>query len=121
MNRLIPCVLALGIVSCSAPAETPTDAPMDPPQATVTSAPDNVLTDQERADGWVLLFDGQSFAGWRGLGRDDVPGAHWVVEDGTIRKMASGNVETAPDGPPLEGGDIMTVEAYENFELRFDW
>ena len=80
-----------------------------------------MLTDQERADGWVLLFDGQSFAGWRGLGRDDVPGAHWVVEDGTIRKMASGNVETAPDGPPLEGGDIMTVEAYENFELRFDW
>ena len=94
---------------------------MDPPQVPVTNGPDNVLTDQERADGWVLLFDGQSFAGWRGLGRDDVPSAHWVVEDGAIRKMASGDVETAPDGQPLEGGDIMTVEAYENFELRFDW
>jgi hypothetical protein len=26
----------------------------------------NVLTDQEKADGWILMFDGQTFTGWRG-------------------------------------------------------
>ena len=81
----------------------------------------NTLSEAELAEGWTLLFDGESFAGWRGLGRDSVPAAHWVVEDGAIRKLASGDVPTAADGQPLEGGDIMTVEAYENFELVLEW
>jgi len=70
---------------------------------------------------WEPLFDGKSFAGWRGMGREDVPASHWVVDHGSIRKVASGDVPTAADGQPLEGGDIMTVETYENFELSFEW
>ncbi|MGD2136527.1 MAG: DUF1080 domain-containing protein [Gemmatimonadales bacterium] len=70
---------------------------------------------------WVVLFDGESFAGWRGVGLDSVPAGHWVIEDGSIRKIASGAVPTAADGQPLEGGDIMTVETYRNFELVLEW
>lgn len=70
---------------------------------------------------WITLFDGESFAGWRGVGLDSVPTAHWSVEDGTIRKVASGSVPTAPDGQPLEGGDIMTVATYRDFELVLEW
>jgi hypothetical protein len=81
----------------------------------------NTLSETERAEGWKLLFDGESFVGWRGLGRDAIPEGHWVIEDGNIRKVASGNVPTAPDGQPLEGGDIISVEAYEDFELVLDW
>ena len=55
---------------------------------------------------WQPLFDGQTFAGWRGVGRDGIPAEHWVIEDGAIRKVASGAVPTAADGQPLEGGDI---------------
>jgi hypothetical protein len=73
------------------------------------------------AGGWKTLFDGETFAGWRGLGRDSVPGGHWVIEDGTIRKVASGAIPTAPDGQPLEGGDLMTLETYRDFELLFEW
>lgn len=80
-----------------------------------TNTPD---TDDAR---WVPLFDGVTFAGWRGVGMDSVPTAHWVVEDSTIRKVASGTVPTAPDGQPLEGGDIMTVATYRDFELAFEW
>lgn len=73
------------------------------------------------AEGWRNLFDGSSFEGWRGVGRDSIPSAHWVIEDGAIRKLASGAVPTAADGQPLEGGDIMTVDPYRNFELAFEW
>jgi len=81
----------------------------------------NTLTDAERADGWTLLFDGESFDGWTGLGRDAIPQEHWVIEDGTIRKMESDDVPTAEDGQPLEGGDIMTEATYRDFELQFEW
>jgi len=75
----------------------------------------------QEAEIWKVLFDGETFTGWRGLGRDSVPGGHWIIEDGSIRKVASGTVPTAPDGQPLEGGDLMTVESYRDFELVFEW
>jgi hypothetical protein len=52
---------------------------------------------------------------------DSVPEGHWIVEDGTIRKVASGAVPTAPDGQPLVGGDLMTQKTYGDFELVFEW
>ena len=74
-----------------------------------------------QAGEWASLFDGRSFAGWRGVGLDSIPAGHWIIEDGTIRKVASGAAPTAADGQPLEGGDIMTVDTYRNFELVFEW
>lgn len=105
--------LALVLAACAG------SRPAVPGEA--AGAPPNTLTEAERAAGWQLLFDGQTLAGWRGLGRDGVPEAHWRVEDGQIRKVASGDVPTAADGQPLEGGDLMTVEAFDDFELSFEW
>lgn len=79
---------------------------------------------QERqpvATEWITLFDGESLAGWRGVGLDSIPAGHWIVEDGSIRKVASGAVPTAADGQPLEGGDIMTLDTYRDFELVLEW
>ena len=70
---------------------------------------------------WTVLFDGESMDDWTGLGRDSIPSEHWRVEDGMIRKVASGQVPVAPDGQPLEGGDIMTKETYRDFEFEFEW
>lgn len=81
----------------------------------------NVLTAPERAAGWRLLFDGHTLAGWRGLGYDTVPTAHWIVVDGAIKKIASGNVPRVADGRPLNGGDLMTVDTYGDFELTWEW
>ena len=81
----------------------------------------NTLTAAEEAEGWKLLFDGHSFDGWRGLGRDTIPAEHWIVEDGNIRKVASGEVPTAADGQPLEGGDILTIDTFGDFELVLEW
>jgi hypothetical protein len=81
----------------------------------------NHLTAAERAAGWRLLFDGKTLAGWRGLGYDSVPTAHWRVTNGTIQKIASGDVPKMPDGQPANGGDLMTVDTFRNFELAFQW
>src|SRR2546425_4902899 len=79
------------------------------------------LTAAERAAGWRLLFDGRTLKGWRGLGYDTVPTAHWVVVDGAIKKIASGKVPRLPDGQPLNGGDLMTVDTFGDFELTWEW
>jgi len=81
----------------------------------------NTLTPAERTAGWRLLFDGRTLAGWRGLGYDTVPTSHWVVVDGAIKKIASGNVPRVADGRPLAGGDLMSVDSFADFELSFEW
>ena len=81
----------------------------------------NTLTKKEKRDGWELLFDGKTLNGWRGLGRDAVQPDHWKVENGMIRKVSNKEVPKQPDGKPVIGGDLMTVETFDDFELYFEW
>jgi 3-keto-disaccharide hydrolase len=81
----------------------------------------NTLSPAEKAAGWHLLFDGRTLAAWRGLGYDTVPTAHWVVVNASIKKIPSGDVPRVADGRPLMGGDLMTVDSFADFELRFEW
>ncbi|MEX0928097.1 MAG: DUF1080 domain-containing protein [Balneolales bacterium] len=80
------------------------------------AAAPNTLTEEEQNGGWRLLFDGETFSGWRGLNRESVPAGHWVIEDGAIRKVASADVPSGTDG-----GDILFDEPFGNFELSFEW
>lgn len=81
----------------------------------------NTLTTAQINDGWKLLFDGKTFKGWRSLGRKGVQNEHWTIQDGTIRKLNSGEVPSLSDGQPVEGGDLMTIDSFDNFELYFEW
>jgi hypothetical protein len=90
-------------------------------QATAGPRSPNTLSTAEVAAGWRLLFDGRSFAGWRGLGYDTVPTHHWRIAHGTIERLPSAEVTKPADGRPDTGGDLMTVETFQDFELVFDW
>ncbi len=81
----------------------------------------NELTAAERAAGWHLLFDGRTLSGWRGLNNPGIDTEHWTVENGAIKKVASGKVPVQKDGQPLEGGDLMTIDVFRDFELSWDW
>ena len=91
------------------------------PGPALTEALPNTLSESEIEEGWILLFDGESFDGWRGYRKDEVPAEHWKIEDGSIHKIASGDVPLMADGQPQAGGDIITLTKYENFELSFEW
>ena len=50
-------------------------------------APDNELTDAEKAEGWVLLFNGRDVRGWKN--NNDKP-VRAKVENGTVNPHGSG-------------------------------
>jgi len=75
----------------------------------------NILTKQEIAAGWQLLFDGESAKGWRGFKMDKFPEAGWIVKDGMLMAEYSGKGEAG------SGGDIITEEQFGDFELKIDW
>jgi hypothetical protein len=71
----------------------------------------NTLTAKERDAGWKLLFDGKTTEGWRQFKGKKVP-ERWEVVDGTLAcRPESGK----------GGGDIITNDQFDNFELRLDW
>lgn len=72
-----------------------------------TVAQDNTLTEDEKKAGWKLLFDGKTLDGWKGY-KKDKPGDGWKVVDGVL---------TLGKG----GGDICTVEEFQDFEFQADW
>lgn len=82
---------------------------------TTAASMDNTLTDEEKKDGWELLFDGKSTAGWHRYGSRPV-GEAWKIEDGTIHLDVSNK-----DNWKAKGGDIVTDGEYENFELSLEW
>jgi Domain of Unknown Function (DUF1080) len=108
-------------IGTTPPAMTPISGMPGRATVVIVMYPANTLSDSERRDGWRLLFDGKTFDGWRGLGYDSVPTAHWKIENGTIRKLADGQVPRMPDGQPAAGGDLMTRDTFRDFELTWEW
>jgi len=76
---------------------------------------DNRLTAEEVAAGWQLLWDGKTTQGWRGSTTAAFPEHGWTIENGTLKiSKSTGNEAT-------DGGDIITVKKYTNFELSIDF
>jgi len=67
-------------------------------------------------DGFYILFDGETFNGWRGYNRDDVP-TRWVIDEGAIKFTGSGGGEAQES----DGGDLVFGRKFKNFELSIDW
>ncbi len=65
---------------------------------------------------WTPLFNGNDLTGWHTYGKEGV-GAAWKVKHGEIYLDVANK-----DGWQAEGGgDIVTDEAYGNYELELEW
>jgi hypothetical protein len=69
---------------------------------------DNQLSEEERQQGWKLLFNGTDLSHWRNFKKPNLNDL-WIAESGTMKLTGKG------------GGDIMTRESYRNFDLRLEW
>jgi hypothetical protein len=74
----------------------------------------NRLTDKEAKDGWQLLWDGKTNAGWRGYKTQIFPQTGWEMKDGILTVLP-------PSDQSKSGGDIITINKYKNFELIVDF
>lgn len=76
---------------------------------------DNSISAAEAKLGWKLLWDGKTTTGWRGAKSDSFPAKGWAIENGVL------SVKAANGGESSNGGDIVTINKYKNFELSVDF
>ncbi|MHA7108922.1 3-keto-disaccharide hydrolase [Sunxiuqinia elliptica] len=77
----------------------------------------NKLSKSEKKEGWVLLFNGKNFDGWRQCNGQAMP-ANWTLEDDAM-KVLIGEGKQPGHGA---GGDILFGDKkFKNFELSIDW
>ena len=106
--------LAIMLVSCGTRhhKEEVTETMSVPP--VVPALPQ--LTEQQKTEGWKILFDGQTTGGWQIFKARK--NNTWEVQDGTLHAIA---IKEGVNGVGDERSDIMTTREFENFELAFNW
>lgn len=114
MTRLIPAAALLLVVLACQHKPKEVEAPAaDSAAISPFVSLENQLTEQQKAQGLIALFDGKTLDGWHIYKNKE--NDSWEVADGTLHCK-----------PFVENGtnkrsDLTTNEQYENFELYFDW
>lgn len=78
--------------------------------AVVAQAAENQLTAQEQSEGWTMLWDGTTTAGWRSIKTNAFPQTGWEIKDGTLSVLSQ-----------VYAGDIITENVYSNFTLKLEF
>src|SRR5207244_165851 len=90
MRRLLGLVLVFAVTGFAGAADDKLDY--------------NKLTPQEAAEGWLLLFDGESTYGWT-----TPSGSKWTIANGMLAPQA--------DKP----GQLVTTTAFRDYELKYQY
>jgi hypothetical protein len=72
----------------------------------------NILSDQEKSEGWTLLFDGKTTNGWHIFNKGTIASA-WSAD--------SGRLICNPHAKNIKHGDLVTDKEFENYDLKFEW
>lgn len=75
----------------------------------------NTLSAYEKSNGYKLLFDGKTNAGWVGAKTGAFPSKGWDISGGQVSVLPSGGAEST------NGGDLVTKEEFSAFDLSFEF
>lgn len=115
MKTLVTCTAMSALLLCACGGTNTKNAETQTQVETTAVAAINQLTEQEKADGWKLLFDGKTTNGWRGAHKDAFPSHGWTLSNGELIVHQAGGEEST------NGGDIVTNDTYSAFELSVDF
>ena len=104
-------VLLIAAIVCYGCSSTKVSPAKDTPMVTsANNTANNTLSEQEKNNGWKLLFDGKTIDGWHTYGKQTVGNA-WKISDGALHLDPSAS----------DRGDLVTDDEFENFHLQLDW
>lgn len=117
-------LLSIAIASCGGKAKKTESTVVDSvvttnalPEYKVLENPQIDLAEfKTDKDGYIVLFDGKEMKGWRGYGKDKVPGK-WQVDDNAIKFNGTGGGEAQQE----DGGDLIFSHKFKNFELELEY
>ena len=94
-------------------------------QANIFRAPafeqNNVLTEQQKTAGWILMFNGQNFDGWRQY-NEPTMAPFWSIDQEAMRIAPMSERPPRVEGQPRPASScIIFDQQFENFELQIDW
>ncbi len=112
MNKLTGFVLIASLFACNNGSEKKMEDELKD-QSSLNSA---MLSEEEKNEGFQLLFDGASAKGWHVYAASS-DGSAWKAADGILHLDAS----KKENGKIIGGGDIVTDEEFENFHLKLEW
>ena len=114
LKYLLPSLLIVTVACNDSNTQKPTGK--DSMITNANSKVANELTDEQKADGWELLFDGKSTAGWHKYGNLPI-GPAWKVSDGALYLDTTDKQSWQTNN----GGDIVSTDTFSNFHLKLDW
>ncbi|WP_417014130.1 3-keto-disaccharide hydrolase [Alistipes sp.] len=119
-------VLSLSMAACGgnpnkakeaeAKAETKAEAKAMPAYNVLENEQVDLSAFPKDKDGYYVLFDGKTFNGWRGYGKQNVP-VKWTIDNGAIKFNGTGGGEAQKK----DGGDLIFAHKFKNFELEVEW
>lgn len=77
----------------------------------------NKISQKEKKEGWVLLFNGKDFHGWRQCNGTAMP-KNWTIEDNAMKVFTG---EGKNPGQGADGDILFAGNKFKNFELTIDW
>lgn len=77
---------------------------------------ENTQTQEEPANEWIILFDGETFEGWKAYGTDEIP-AVWTIKDGALVCHDGAGEENRG----FAANSLRTLGQYGNFEFELEY
>ena len=85
-------------------------SPTPPDDIFIRNTTPNNVSAAEQLNGWRLLWDGHSSAGWRGIKDSRFPTESWQIAAGVLTVVGN-----------TQGNDIITTAEFSTFELQWDF